>query len=329
MLSNYFNLFIFNIFTIINMEIFLKRHNLRKIKKIKDSVFLCEKDSKKVILKININVPKSLIEKTYNSLNYINSLNIIKTNFPKYLYFSSEDRYVIMTYEDWVEPLWSEFDNDLDTWWGRRISIDYLKLIKQTLIDLKKIDTNIILESEKFDWHQKIDFALNKKHIDDKSYQEYITEIPKLSKIDSLLCAIVSRWLIDNKKKTEIYNFIKNNFKSFYSKNLIVSNFDFYPRNLLEGDSWKIVMIDWDRAGIEIKERMLMFFWMHMFWNKLFQEQLISYYKQSSDYDVNRYRFWLILSLLENIDLWWETKRCTKAFDVMIDYLLNYKKIIN
>lgn len=298
-----------------NITKIIKKYNLKIIKYITNNTLICVMDSTKVILKTKIEPNNNTMVKNY--LDHLNSINLENISFPKYIYISEKENYIIMSHNSGNELTWSEFDHESDTLGGRALSIDDSKLVIKLMKELESIDTSPL---------EKIcETSKNKEHKD--PFKWYLEEIPSLSSIETLLNKMVKRSLINKAFKEEIYSFLKRNFKSFFTKNLIVSNFDFYPRNILKTNN-DITIIDWDRAGLETKERMYMTFWVHMFGNTKFQKDLMSFYIEDENYNVDRYRMGLILILLELIEIWWSTKRCNMAFDVCVDYLVRYKEII-
>lgn len=269
-----------------------------------NAVVCLSRTNQKVVLKTGDRISEEGIRKTEYMLRRLNKENFSNVLVPSFISRSHEGdlpKYIITTYIEAEQPAWSEHNGDPNLG-GKNIELNYLAYVIKVIEDLELVDAKGIEVK------------------DSKENVKQARELVEVLKRDELITTDTYQSI------TEILDIGVQ--KYYDNKNLVLSNGDFYPKNVLKGDNNKAVVIDWDGAVITPKEHMSMYFWCNMFGNEEFQNRLMSYYRGREDYDEERYLFGLILAALEDIQIWVKHEQCSEVLEKYLSYLECHRDII-
>ena len=285
-------------------EQIISQEKLSDCNELNYNAFSCKtKDDKSVVLKIGERVTSRETKKLQSVLQKLQKLDFKNIIIPEFISMSKKDdseQYIITSFIEAESPPWSE-DNGNSNWGGKNINLDYLPFVIRAIEDLENVEyTQLNLTNDR----EQVDIAID------------------------TLNQLKDKQLITDDKVDEISRILNKGAKKYYKEQLMLSNGDFYPRNVLEGENNKTVIIDWDGARFTVREHTFMYFWCSMFGNTAFQNKLLNYFMERNDFDKDRFIFGLLMAALEDIRLWLKHKNCSQALVKYISYLESYKTII-
>lgn len=282
------------------INLILKTHQLKLIKQISYNAWLCTTSKENVVVKTGKNVTHERNIRTKYILNFLESQKLNNISVPKFVAHSDKNekhQYIITTYQEATELPWSEFDNG-PHWAGSDISSKYIPHVLDALSGLENINT------------ANINFTVNSN-----PFNFVIETIDEMQK----------NKLITSKTVSKIKKLIQSNANDYFNKNIILSNGDFYPRNLLITTEKKPYIIDWDGAHLTTFEQTAMYFWCSMTGNPKFQKKLLSHYKARLDWNRERYILGAVLAVTEDVSTWMNEPKCSKitqAYSNLLDSIL-------
>lgn len=272
-------------------------------------VLLCEKEHKKYVAKANNKINFYKIAELKRLLTHINNYAFEHTIIPNIVFVSPKGSpipYYITEYIEGAFLPWSEHDNEYR--WGKNINIGYASKVYKSIVELEKVDIDWFALWE--DYKNKY-FSINKRL--KMFYDKHIISLELVNNIERLF----------EKYKTNYFN------------NIMVSNLDLYFRNLIFAPNGKTAIIDWewpptcDSFGLQCKEELLMYFYVTMFGNKEFQEELLKLYRARNDFEPEKFRIGLVLSCLLDMELWINSVSSKKAFERYLDMINRHLSIIS
>ncbi len=271
------------------------------VRKLSCNAFLCKKEALFVVLKLGDRVTFERNSKARLVLEHLKTHPFPSTLTPHFVALSDEGEiaYMITSYVEAAEVPWSEFNGD-DSLGGVQVSLKYVTNVTTALADLRSYDT-----------------AGVPLKIFPDSFEMVLTRVNYF----------VETNLVSREQCEKITEFIKKNGDNYFSAGIIISNGDFYPRNLLVTSEGQSCLIDWDGAHLAPKEQVAMYFWCSMFGNKGFQKELLNWCQKQHDWSKIRYTLGLFLAATEDLSGWAKNPKCTAAVTAYTGYLNNFEDL--